>query len=206
MTFVETLAKERVVAIIRARDQRTAAEAMEAAVRGGIRILEFTMNTPGSLELIASFSGREGLTVGAGTVLRPADLDFAVRAGARFLVSPVFDEAVATAAARAQLPLIPGTSTPTEMWRAHGAGIEVVKLFPAPADGPGWVRATLGPMPFLRIVPTQGVDANNAAAWLKAGCVAVASGTYLFSPEALAAHDWDGIEARAGALLAAALA
>src|SRR5688572_3913106 len=134
MTFVDTLARERVVAIIRAKDQRTASEAMEAAVRGGIRILEFTLNTPGALELITSFAGREGLTVGAGTVLRPADVDHAVRAGARFLVSPVFDEAVATAAARAKLPLIPGCSTPTEMWRAHGSGIEVVKLFPAPTD------------------------------------------------------------------------
>ena len=206
MTFVDTLARERVVAIIRAKDQRTAAEAMEAAVRGGIRVLEFTLNTPGALELVSTFAARDDLTVGAGTVLRPADVDFAVRAGARFLVSPVYDEAVATAAGRARLPLIPGCSTPTELWRAHSAGIEVLKLFPAPADGPGWVRATLGPMPFLRIVPTQGVDANNASAWIAAGCLAVASGAYLFSPQALAAQDWDGIEARAAALLAAARA
>src|SRR5262249_26533371 len=120
-----------------------------------------------------------------------------------FLVSPVFDEAVATAAMRLGLPLLPGTSTPTEMWWAHRAGVEAVKLFPAPADGPGWGRAVLGPMPFLRIVPTAGGDAANAAAWIAAGCLAVGSGVYLFPPEALAASAWDVVEARARALLAA---
>src|SRR5262249_55453801 len=163
MNFVELLTAERAVAIIRTREQRTAADAMDAAIRGGVRLLEFTLNTPGALELIESFARRDGLVVGAGTVLRPEDVEAAARRGAAFLGSPVADEAVSPAAARAGLPLIPGCSTPSEMWRAHKAGAQAVKLFPAPTDGPGWVRATLGPMPFLRIVPTQGVDAGNAA-------------------------------------------
>ncbi len=203
MSFLEALAAERAVAIIRAREQRIAAEAMEAAVRGGFRIVEFTLNTPGALELIESFAAREGLVVGAGTVLRPEEAEKAARRGARYLVSPVLDDAVVTAAARLGLPLVPGASTPTEMWRAHRAGAEVVKLFPAPTDGPGWVRAVLGPLPFLRIIPTQGVDAGNAAAWIAAGCIAVGTGAYLFPPEALAASAWDVIEERARALLAA---
>src|SRR6266568_6513659 len=107
MSFVETLAAARAVAIIRARQQRTAADAMDAAVRGGFRIVEFTLNTPGALELIESFAGRDGLLVGAGTVLRPEDAEAAARRGARFLVSPVVDDAVATAAARLGLPLLP---------------------------------------------------------------------------------------------------
>ncbi|HKA90065.1 MAG TPA: bifunctional 4-hydroxy-2-oxoglutarate aldolase/2-dehydro-3-deoxy-phosphogluconate aldolase [Haliangiales bacterium] len=203
MSFADLLAAERVLAIIRARDARTAADAMDAAVRGGFRVLEFTLDTPGALELVETFARRDGLTVGAGTVLLPDDVDAAVRRGARFLVSPVVDEAVATAAARAGIPLVPGTATPTEMFRAHAAGAEVVKLFPAPAGGPAWVRAILGPLPFLRIVPTQGVDADNAAAWLEAGCLAVGSGAFLFPRELLAARAWDEVEARARALLAA---
>jgi Entner-Doudoroff aldolase len=203
MSFIDTLAGERAVAIIRAREQRTAADAMDAAVRAGFRIVEFTMNTPGALELVAEFARRDGVVAGAGTVMRVEDAEAAARHGARFLVSPVFDEAVAQAAARLGLPLLPGCATPTEMWRAHRAGAEVVKLFPAPADGPGWVRATLGPMPFLRIVPTQGVDAGNAAAWLASGCLAVASGIYLFPPSALAERAWDVVEERATALLRA---
>jgi 2-dehydro-3-deoxyphosphogluconate aldolase / (4S)-4-hydroxy-2-oxoglutarate aldolase len=203
MTFVDVLARHRAVAIVRARDGRTAAEAMDAAVRGGFRVVEITMNTPGALEVIAGLARREELTVGAGTVLRPEDAEAAARAGARFFVSPVFDEAVAAAAARLGLPLIPGCSTPSEMWRAHVAGAAVVKLFPAPADGPGWVRAVRGPMPFLKIVPTQGVDAGNAAAWIDAGCLAVGSGHYVFPADALAARDWDRVEERARTLLAA---
>lgn len=203
MNFVELLTAERAVAIIRTREQRIAADAMDAAIRGGVRLLEFTLNTPGALELIESFARRDGLVVGAGTVLRPEDVEAAARRGARFLVSPVVDEAVSTAAARAGLPLIPGCSTPSEMWRAHKAGAQAVKLFPAPTDGPGWVRATLGPMPFLRIVPTQGVDAGNAAAWIDAGCIAVGTGIYLFPPEALAASAWDVVEERARTLVAA---
>lgn len=200
MTFVETMTAERVVAIIRTREQRTAADAMEAAIRGGMRLLEFTLNTPGALELVESFARRDGLVVGAGTVLTPEQAEDAVRRGARFLVSPVGDEAVTAAAARLGVPLVPGAGTATEMWRAHRAGHEVIKLFPAPADGPTWVRATLGPMPFLRIVPTQGVDADNAARWLAAGCVAVGTGAYLFPPEVLAAGDWSEVEGRARAL------
>jgi 2-dehydro-3-deoxyphosphogluconate aldolase/(4S)-4-hydroxy-2-oxoglutarate aldolase len=203
MTFVDILAAERAVAIIRAREQGVAADAMEAAIRGGLRVVEFTLNTPGALELIEGFARRDGLVVGAGTVLRAEDAEAAARRGARFLVSPVVDDAVATAAARLGLPLIPGAATPSEMWRAHRAGADVVKLFPAPADGPGWVRATLGPMPFLRIIPTQGVDAANAAAWIAAGCVAVGTGAYLFPPDALAARAWDVVEARARSLVAA---
>ena len=71
------------------------------------------------------------------------------------------------------------------------------------ASTPGWVRAVLGPMPFLRIVPTQGVDAGHAAAWVAAGCVAVGTGASLVPPEALAASAWDVVEARARTLLAA---
>jgi 2-dehydro-3-deoxyphosphogluconate aldolase/(4S)-4-hydroxy-2-oxoglutarate aldolase len=203
MTCIELLVRHRAVAIIRARDGRTAAEAMEAAVRGGFRIVEITMNTPGATEVISELARRDGLAVGAGTVLSVEQAEAAARAGATFLVSPVFDDAVAAAAGRMGLPLIPGCSTPTEMWRAHVAGVHLVKLFPAPADGPAWVRAVRGPMPFLKIVPTQGVDAGNAAAWIDAGCVAVGSGSYVFPADALAARDWRRVEERARTLLAA---
>jgi Entner-Doudoroff aldolase len=203
MSFLDVLTAQRAVAIIRARDARTAADAMEAAVRGGFRILEFTLNTPGALELVASFAKRDGLTVGAGTVLTVEDAEAAVRFGARFLVSPVIDEAVLAAAARASVPMLPGTATPSEMLRAHRAGAAAVKLFPAPAGGPAWVRAVLGPMPFLKIVPTQGVDGANAAEWIAAGCLAVGTGAYLFPPESLAARDFDVVEERARTLLGA---
>ena len=92
--LVERLGRERATAIIRCDDQEVAARAMEAAIRGGFSIVEFTLTVPGVFELVQEFSAREGLIVGAGTVLSPEDAAAAVEAGARFLVSPVVDEAV----------------------------------------------------------------------------------------------------------------
>jgi 2-dehydro-3-deoxyphosphogluconate aldolase/(4S)-4-hydroxy-2-oxoglutarate aldolase len=94
VNFIEELGNERMTAIIRADDERKAAGAMEAAIRGGFRIVEFTLTTPGAIDLIAEFSRKPEVIVGAGTVLEGEQVRAAVRAGARFLVSPVVDEIV----------------------------------------------------------------------------------------------------------------
>jgi len=127
----------------------------------------------------------------------------AVQRGARFLVSPVMDPEVIAAARELGVASIPGCHTPTEMFNAHRAGAPLQKLFPAPGSGPAFLRATLAPMPFLRIVPTNGIDAGNARAWLDAGAFAVGFTNALFDPAELAAGRFDRIEERARALLAA---
>ncbi|MFN7976151.1 MAG: bifunctional 4-hydroxy-2-oxoglutarate aldolase/2-dehydro-3-deoxy-phosphogluconate aldolase [Acidobacteriota bacterium] len=199
--FVERVGRVRAIAIIRASSKRRARIAMEAAVDGGFQIVEFTLNTPGAIELVRLFSRRRGLTVGAGTVLHARDAAAAVDAGASFLVSPVLDEAVLRRAGRLGVPLIPGTHTPTEMWRAHDAGCPIVKLFPSP--GPAYLRYCLGPMPFLRIVPTSGVDPRNARAHLDAGAFAVGLGGALFAERDVAAEDAGAIRRRARSILRA---
>ena len=98
---------------------------------------------------------------------------------------------------------MPGTHTPTEMLRAHRAGATFCKLFPAPAGGPTWVKSVLGPMPFLKIVPTNGVDEHNAAEWLAAGAFAAGFVAPLFPADDLAEGRWDEIEARAARCIAA---
>ncbi len=201
--FLDALWRERATAILRTDDQRRAADAMEAALRGGFRICEFTLTTPGALELVAEFSRRPDVIVGAGTVLTVAQARAAVAAGARFLVSPVTDEAVIAAAVEAGAEAMPGTFSPTEMLRAHRAGASLVKLFPAPAGGPGAVRSILGPLPFLRIVPTNGVDAENAGAYLEAGAFAVGMVTSVFDPADLATGRFERVEERARAIRSA---
>ena len=200
--FLAGLARERATAILRTDSQERAAAAMEAAVRGGFHHLEFTLTTPGALELVAEFARRPDLVVGAGTVLTVADARAAVAAGARFLVSPVVDEEVIRAAVDLGVAAIPGCHTPTEMLRAHRSGAALQKLFPAPAGGPDYVRSVLAPMPFLRIIPTNGIDENNAAAYLAAGAVAVGFVASLFPAEDVAAGRADRIEERARRLLA----
>jgi Entner-Doudoroff aldolase len=201
--FVQFLGANRASAILRTSIEEAAGPAMEAALRAGFKVIEFTLTTPGALGLIGEFARRSGITVGAGTVLTPDQATSAVEAGARFLVSPVVDEAVIEAAAGLGVAMMPGTHTPTEMLEAHRAGAQLQKLFPAPGIGPVYVKACLGPMPFLRIVPTSGVDESNAAAYLEAGAFAIGFVAPLFDPEDMAAGRFDRIEQRGRALLAA---
>lgn len=202
-TFVELFGQQGASAILRTDNQEKAALAMEAAIRGGFRIIEFTLTVPGVYDLVRDFSQREGLVVGTGTVLDETDAQKSVDAGARFLVSPVVDELVISAANELGVASMPGTHTPTEMLRAHRAGAQLCKLFPAPAGGPGWVKSVLGPLPHLKIVPTNGVDETNIDQWKSAGVFAMGFVAPLFVPEDIAAGRWDEIEARAGRMISA---
>jgi 2-dehydro-3-deoxyphosphogluconate aldolase / (4S)-4-hydroxy-2-oxoglutarate aldolase len=201
--FTAALAQHRAVAIMRATSRDHAAAAMWAAVEAGFRVLEFTVTTPDALGLIAEFARDGRLTVGAGTVMDPETAGAAVRAGARFLVSPVLDERVVACAHALGAAAVPGCFTPTELWRAHSAGAAAQKLFPSPGDVAAFVRAALGPMPFLHILPTNGVDAANAAAVLRAGAAGVGFTTPLFPPELVQSGDLAAIGARATTLLTA---
>lgn len=201
--FVEQFGRDKASAILRTNDQEKAAKAMEAAVRGGFKIIEFTLTIPGVYELVQDFSSRDGLVVGTGTVMDAAQAQQSVEAGARFLVSPVVDETVITAANELGVASMPGTHTPTEMLRAHRAGAQLCKLFPCPHGGPDWVRAVLGPMPYLKIVPTNGVDQHNAGEWIAAGAFAAGFVAPLFVAADIAAGRWDAIEERARHCLAA---
>ena len=203
---LRTLWRQRLTAILRTDHPRLAADAMDAAVRGGIRCVEFTLTTPGAYALISEFASRgdlpdaygdTSLTVGAGTVLKPEQARRAVEAGARFLVSPVMDPEIIAIAARLGVVVIPGVHTPTEMLTAHRLGAPLLKLFPAPAGGPRWLRSVLAPLPFLRVVPTNGVDLDNAAEWLQAGAWSVGMVASLFEPRDLEARDFKAIEDRA---------
>lgn len=194
---ISTLSRHTASAIVRTSSQDTARRAMDAAVRGGFRVVEFTLTTPGAIALIEEFAARADLLVGAGTVLTPDQAREAVRAGARYIVSPVVDEEVIHVARDLGVAAMPGAHTPTELLRADRAGAPLQKLFPAPAGGPVWVRSVLGPLPFLRIVPTNGVAAENAADWLAAGAFALGFVTPVFDPQDMRDKRYDRIEERA---------
>jgi Entner-Doudoroff aldolase len=200
---LERLARERCSAILRTQRGEHAAGAMRAAIEGGFRVVEFTLNTPGALERIAELAREPDLCVGAGTVLDLDAAEAARRAGARFLVSPHTEVPLVEYAVRHDLVFVPGAATPTEMLAAHRAGASAVKLFPGPADGPGWVRAVLGPLPFLKIWPTSGVTLANAADFLRAGAFGVGFVNCLFEPEDLRAGRFDLVRERARRMIEA---
>lgn len=199
--IAETISRERVSAIIRTKDQSLAFDAMSAAVEGGFRLIEFTLTTPGALELIADFSKRDGLTVGAGTVMTLELARNAQAAGASFLVSPVFDPAVVEEAAKLDVVSIPGAYTPTEMETAYRGGADFVKVFPAVTGGVDFIRAVRGPLPHLRLFPTAGATPDNFTEFLDAGCAGVGFVRSLFEPQDLKTGNLSAIRARAGMII-----
>lgn len=191
------IAEARVSAIIRTADAELARQAMQAAVDGGFRMIEFTLTTPDAFDLIGEFSKDERLLVGAGTVMSAKLVEQSVAAGASFIVSPITDGAVIDAAHQLGAPCIPGAYTPTEMQRAYELGADVIKVFPAPPGGAGFIEAVLAPLPHLKLFPTAGATPDNFTEFLDAGCVGVGFVRTLFVPAELAAGDFAAIRRRA---------
>ncbi len=200
---IAEIGRRKLSAIIRTDAEETAQRAMRAAVDGGFRVVEFTLTTPGALRLVREFAADERLLVGAGTVLTVEAARESVEAGARFLVSPVFDVAVVREAAALGVGSVPGTFTPTEMLTAHRAGADILKLFPSPGAGPDYVRAIRGPLPELRIFPTAGVTRANFLDFLHAGAFGVGFVASLFDADDLRRGAFDAIRARAAEIIAA---
>jgi len=171
-----------VVAIARRLSADAAPTVAEALASGGVHAFEVTLNEPKAVALraIEAVAARgSDIAIGAGTVLSIEAAGLAVDAGATFLVMPTTDtDLVAWAAARG-IPAFPGAATPTEIHAAWRAGAAAVKLFPASALGPSFVRECRGPFPDIPLVPTGGVTAETAGAFITAGAVAVGLGSWL---------------------------
>ncbi|MFM1871610.1 MAG: hypothetical protein RL398_1032, partial [Planctomycetota bacterium] len=188
--------------ILRTDDANVVRPALDAARAGGFRILEVTLTTPGALQHVAALARDPEILVGAGTVLTIDDAKAAMAAGAKFLVSPVTDPQIISFCRQHDLLSVPGAYTPTEMMMAHRAGADIVKLFPGPANGPEFLKAIRGPLPFLKVFPTSGVTEDNLDAWFAAGAFGLGFVASLFVPEELAARRFDAIAARAARIVA----
>ena len=195
------LLERKISAIIRTDNQKVAEQAMQAAVDGGFRVVEFTLTTPGSLNLITQFRENDDLIVGAGTVMSPTIVQEAVEAGAQFLVSPVCNVDVIQEAEKLDVVSIPGTFTATEMETAHRAGADFVKLFPAPTNVAEYIRFILAPLPYLKIFPTSGVNLDNMLDVLQAGAAGTGFVRPLFDLEMIRNKNYDGIRQRAEAIV-----
>jgi 2-dehydro-3-deoxyphosphogluconate aldolase/(4S)-4-hydroxy-2-oxoglutarate aldolase len=183
------------VAVVRLDDPARLRPVAEALIAGEIRALEITMTMPGALDAMTALSAALGerVLVGAGSVLDGETARLAILAGARFVVSPIFNPATVEMCHRYDVLAMPGAYTPTEVLTAWQAGADLVKVFPAGGLGPGYLKELRGPMPQLRLVPTGGVSAENAAAFIAAGAVAVGVGSALIAREAVARGDYKRI-------------
>lgn len=167
-----------VVAVLRAATADGFRAVADVLVEAGVTALEVTLTTRGALDALAGLA-RElppDVVVGAGTVLSADDAKACADAGATFLVAPVLVPQVAAVADTRGIPVYPGALTPTEVFTASRGGAPIVKLFPASAVGPRFVKDLHGPLPDVRIMPTGGIDLGDIADWLTAGAVAVGLG------------------------------
>jgi len=200
------LAATRAVSVVRTRELADAAALVRALVAGGIPVVELTFTIPNLLDHLPAATSVEGAVVGAGTVRTAIDARRAVEAGARFLVTPaVVPETaqIVEAGHTAGVPVIIGALTPSEVATADALGADIVKIFPARAFGPRYLRDLAGPFPGISLLPSGGVNAENARDFLDAGAIAVSAGTDVVPPEAVADARWSEITSRAAAFRAA---
>jgi 2-dehydro-3-deoxyphosphogluconate aldolase / (4S)-4-hydroxy-2-oxoglutarate aldolase len=197
--ILDALAEGRVLAVVRASTIPDAAELCEALVAGGIRCVELTFTTPGLPGHLRRASGI--CRLGAGTVLNRADAVAAVDAGAEFLVTPGVLPEVAAVGRDRGVPVFMGALTPTEILGALNLGAAAVKIFPAYAFGPRYLKDLHGPLPGVPLIPSGGITAANAHEFLVQGALAVSAGTGVVPPDAVAAGNWAEITRRARAFV-----
>ena len=196
-----------IIPVIRAASADAAVAVVEALVQAGLTVAEITMTVPNAIDAIASVEKRFGgeVLVGAGTVTDAETVRRAVDAGAEFIVSPCLVPEVIDAARRAEVAVLPGALTPTEVFQAFRLGGDMVKVFPAQSvGGAAYLRALRGPFPDIPFVPTGGVTLDNVREMFDAGAAAVGVGSELVSKDALARRDYAAIGKLAGQFLAAA--
>ncbi len=184
-----------VMPVVTITDPRQAVPLAQAMVAGGVRAIEVTLRTPCALEAIRIIANEvPDAVVGAGTVIEPRQIEAAMAAGARFLVSPGSTDRLITAASRAGAALLPGAATASEAMRLLEAGFAFQKFFPAATFGGASALAALaGPLPQIRFCPTGGISAQDASAYLRLKTVLCVGGSWLTPADALAVGDWDRI-------------
>jgi len=197
----QAILARRMVAIVRADTPDAALQMAEACIAGGISALEVAFTTPGTLDVIKTLRQRHGADVllGAGTVLDPETARLAILAGAQFIISPCVNVETIKLCQRYQVLSMPGVMTPTEIVTALEAGADIIKIFPAEAFGPAYIKALRAPLPQAPLMPTGGVSVDNLAEWFANGALAVGIGSSLTGP---AAHgDYAAVTARARAFV-----
>jgi 2-dehydro-3-deoxyphosphogluconate aldolase/(4S)-4-hydroxy-2-oxoglutarate aldolase len=197
------LLASKAVAVIRMTDAAKLAKTAAALRKGGVTAFEVTMTVPGAVEIIRAMARGKGpgVLIGAGTVLDAGAASDVIAAGADFVVSPITDGDMIMACREAEVLVVPGAFTPTEIAAAWRAGADIVKVFPATSLGPQFFRDLRGPLPHIRVMPTGGVTLENAREFLEAGACCVGIGTALLDKKMIDADDWEGLASRARRLV-----
>lgn len=185
--ILEEILKRKAVAVLRVKEENKLQSVIEAIYAGGVSVAEITMTVPNALQLIEKMSEKldKNIIIGVGSVLNSKTAEDAIKAGAKYVVSPIFKKEIVETAHKFDVPAMPGCFTPTEIQTAFEYEADVVKVFPADVVGMEFFKAILAPMPHLKLMPTGGVSLTNAGDWLKAGACAVGIGSALLDKKAI---------------------
>lgn len=198
--LVHFVAAHRVFAVVRARSAESALRASEAAIVGGIKLIEVALATPGSFRVISDLRHRYGdrAYVGAGSVMTHEQMDRAIKSGAQFISMPHTNAALVEACRRLLVPPLIGALTPTEVATAWSMGVALVNLFPASAlGGPDYVAALTARISDIRLAVAGGVGSENIVDYFNAGAFAIVIGSRLFSSGDLKNENYAAIAERA---------
>ena len=192
-----------IVAIIRANSSNELIEAAAAIQTGGVDVIEITMTTPDALQVIGDVAARLGdaVLIGVGSVLDAETARAAMLSGAEFVVSPVTKPDVIEICNRYGKVVIPGAFTPTEILSAWETGADYVKVFPSSGVGFSYIKDIKAPLPQIPLIPTGGINADNAAEFIKAGAAALGVGSALVSSDLIESGDFAMLTERAKKLV-----
>ncbi|GGK67338.1 bifunctional 4-hydroxy-2-oxoglutarate aldolase/2-dehydro-3-deoxy-phosphogluconate aldolase [Nocardia camponoti] len=195
---MEVIRADRALTVVRApvpiSDPIALAESLAGA---GIRAVELTFTTPDALDAVRAAAKVADAVIGIGTVVTREQAEQAIDAGARFLVTPALRPEVAELAVAQGVPVVMGAFTPSEVLAAIDMGAAAVKIFPARALGPTYLKDLRGPFPDVALIPSGGVNSGNAREFLRAGAIAVTAGTEVVAPSDVADARWSAIATQA---------
>ena len=188
-----------VVPVIVIDDIADAVPLATALYNGGLKVLEITLRTECALAAITAMcEALPDAIVGAGTIIKPADIDAAVAAGSTFLVSPGTSPELIEALKKSPVPVLPGVSTPSEAMKLYAEGFTHLKFFPAEAaGGVSMLKSIGGPLPQITFCPTGGINLAKAPDYLKLNSVHCVGGSWMCPADLVKAKDWVEIEKRA---------
>ncbi|MET0752751.1 MAG: bifunctional 4-hydroxy-2-oxoglutarate aldolase/2-dehydro-3-deoxy-phosphogluconate aldolase [Pyrinomonadaceae bacterium] len=192
--------REKLVPVVRATTADEALQAVETLASNGIKIFEITLTTPGAIELMRELGDADNaeILIGAGTVLSVAQAEKCVEAGAKFIVSPVFNPEIVEFCNENEIAVMPGALTPTEVFAAWIAGADCVKVFPCEAmGGAKYLKALKSVFPNIEVMPTGGVSLETIADFLEAGAFSVGVGADLVDVKAIRAGNLQSIAEKA---------
>lgn len=194
MTLIETIEQHKLMVAVRTDTPEKAYSAAIACINGGIHLVEITFSVPGADEVIKKLGTETKALIGAGTILSISDLKKALRAGASYIVSPHLDEKIVKHTKKEGAVSIPGACTPTEIYRAHLSGGDIIKLFPfVEIGGLDFLKAIRGPMSFVKFMLSGGLTLDNISEYLSAKPSCILVGSSIMKTELVRVEDWNSI-------------